>query len=82
MDGTTTEVIRAVTTALVGVYLLSGCVIGWFLKATVGPLLRVVLLFAALSMIEGGLVSDVAGISLVLLVFCGQKIEQKKLTAT
>ena len=82
MDGTTAEVIRAVVTALVGVYLLSGCVIGWFLKATVGPLLRVVLLFAALSMIEGGLVSDLAGVSLVLLVFFGQKIEQRKLTAT
>jgi TRAP transporter 4TM/12TM fusion protein len=82
MDGTTAEVIRAVVTALVGVYLLSGCVIGWFLKATVGPLLRVVLLFAALSMIEGGLVSDLAGVSLVLLVFFGQKIEQKKLKAT
>lgn len=82
MDGTTAEVIRAVVTALVGVYLLSGCVIGWFLKATVGPLLRVVLLFAALSMIEGGLVSDLAGVSLVLLVFFGQKIEQRKLKAT
>jgi hypothetical protein len=33
-------------------------------------------------MIEGGLVSDVAGISLLLLVFFGQKIEQKKLMAT
>lgn len=82
MDGTTAEVIRAVVTALVGVYLLSGCVIGWFLKATVGSLLRVVLLFAALSMIEGGLVSDLAGVSLVLLVFFGQKIEQRKLKAT
>ena len=82
MDGTTAEVIRAVVTALVGVYLLSGCVIVWFLKATVGPLLRVVLLFAALSMIEGGLVSDLAGVSLVLLVFFGQKIEQRNLTPT
>jgi TRAP-type uncharacterized transport system fused permease subunit len=78
MDGTTPEILRAVVTALVGVYLLSASVVGWLLKAKVSPIMRVVLLVAALSMIEGGLVSDLIGISLTALVLVAQRIATKK----
>ena len=78
MDGSTTEILRAVLTALVGVYLLSASVVGWLLKAKVNPVMRVVLLAAALSMIEGGLVSDLIGLGLTALVLVAQRIATKK----
>ncbi|UFS56716.1 TRAP transporter permease [Comamonadaceae bacterium M7527] len=78
MDGSTTEILRAVVTALIGVYLLSASVVGWLLKAKVNPVMRVVLLAAALSMIEGGLVSDLIGLGLTALVLVAQRIATKK----
>ena len=62
MDGSVTEIIRAVVTAGFGVFLLAAAVQGWVMGAASVWYLRIVLLIAALMMIEGGLVTDLLGL--------------------
>ena len=65
MDGGWLEVTRAALTATIGVYLLSAAVQGWFMGARTAWFIRLMLLGAALTMIEGGLMTDLVGIVLV-----------------
>lgn len=81
MDGSVPEIVRAVITAMVGVYLLSTSVIGWFYRAKVGAPLRAVLMLAALSMIAGSVVSDLVGIGLTVFVLFAQKWLEKRQVA-
>ena len=55
-------------TACVGVYLLSAAVVGWF-GGRAGAALRIALLVAALLMIAGGLLTDVAGLALAAAIW-------------
>ncbi|EAR10021.1 TRAP transporter permease [Reinekea blandensis] len=73
MDGDVLSVARALATALVGVYLLSAGVQAWFLRYAAPWYLRVLLVIAAFLMIEGGLVTDVAGISAGVIAYLVQK---------
>jgi TRAP transporter 4TM/12TM fusion protein len=74
MDGTWFEVIRAAITATFGVFLLSAGVQGWFIGGRAAWFLRVGLVFAALAMIEGGIVTDLIGIGVAVGVFFIQKV--------
>ncbi|MDG3042715.1 TRAP transporter permease [Roseicyclus marinus] len=74
MDGTWFEVIRAGITATVGVFLLSAGVQGWFMGGPSAWFLRVGLIIAALFMIEGGLVTDLAGVGVAGGVYLIQRI--------
>ncbi len=74
MDGTWLEIGRAGLTALIGVFLLSSGMQGWFVGSAMAWFLRVGLVIAALFMIEGGLISDVIGGGITLAVFFVQKI--------
>jgi TRAP transporter 4TM/12TM fusion protein len=74
MDGTWLEVIRAAITAMIGVALLSAGVQGWFIGGRAAWFLRVALFAAALLMIEGGLVTDLAGIAIAAGVYAVQKV--------
>ena len=74
MDGTTLEIIRAGATAIVGVFLLSAGVQGWFMGHRSVWFLRVALAIAALFMIEGGLVTDLIGVGAAVAVFFVQKV--------
>ncbi len=65
MEGEWLTIARNCVTALVGVYLLSAAVQGFF-QAKVGVLIRLALLAAALLMISGGFITDVAGIALAV----------------
>lgn len=65
MDGAWFEIARAAVSATVGVYLLSSGVQGWFLGARSGWITRIALIGAALALIEGGILSDLAGVALV-----------------
>ena len=60
-DGTWFEIGRALLTASIGVCLLSGAVQGFFFTGRLPQVSRVMLLIAALFLIEGGLISDVIG---------------------
>ncbi|MEO1092777.1 MAG: TRAP transporter fused permease subunit [Pseudomonadota bacterium] len=61
LDGAPLEVLRVLTTASIGVYLLAGAVQGWLLDR-LNFAERGIALVAALCMISGGLVTDLAGL--------------------
>ena len=73
MDGTWIEVVRAGLTAVLGVFLLSGGVQGWFMGGRTAWFIRLGLVIAALLMIEGGLVTDIIGIALTGTLFIVQR---------
>ncbi len=70
---------RALVTALFGVYLLSGGVLGWFANVSASWIARLLLIGAALLMIEGGLVSDMMGIGLAVVAFLMQRQRKVRL---
>ena len=74
MQGEWGEIMRACVTALVGVYLLSTGIQGWFLGKHVPWFLRVGLVLAALLMIEGGLVTGLTGLVLVGVIYVAQRL--------
>jgi TRAP-type uncharacterized transport system, fused permease components len=78
MDGSTFEVLRAGLTAIVGVFLLSSAVQGWFIVARVVWFLRILLTIAALTMIEGGLMTDLIGVGLGAAAFVIQRTFKPK----
>lgn len=62
MQGAWIDILHIVISALLGIYLLSSAVQGWFFGLLAWPL-RLVLLAAALSMIDGGWLTDGIGIA-------------------
>ncbi len=74
MDGSTVEILRAGATAIFGVFLLSSGVQGWFVGKMAAWFIRAGLIFAALFMIEGGLITDLIGIGAALAMFLVQKV--------
>ena len=73
MDAGWFDIARALITALFGVYMLSGGVLGWFARASAGVITRLLLIGAALLMIEGGLWTDLSGIALAVVAFLAQR---------
>ncbi len=78
MDGGTFEIARAFITAVAGVYLLSSGMQGWFVERPVVWFNRVLLIVAALFLIEGGLITDLIGAGITLTVFFIQRIVKPK----
>ncbi len=74
MEGSTLEVLRAAVTATLGVFLLSAGVQGWFMGRRSAWFIRPVVLAAALFMIEGGLMSDLIGVSVAVGVYAVQRL--------
>lgn len=79
MDAGWFEIARALVTATFGVYLLSGGVLGWFGQVSASWTSRIMLIAAALLMIEGGLWTDLTGVGLALVVFVIQKQRRARL---
>ncbi|MEO0990274.1 MAG: TRAP transporter large permease subunit, partial [Pseudomonadota bacterium] len=73
MDGAWYEIIQAGVTAVIGVFLLSSGVQGWFIGGRAAWYLRLIILVAALCMIQGGLLTDIAGIALAAGVYFIQR---------
>ncbi|MFD0915447.1 TRAP transporter permease [Pseudahrensia aquimaris] len=78
MDGTNMEILRAFITAVIGVYLLSAGVQGWFLERKAVWFSRAILIAAAFFLIEGGLRTDLIGGGLAALVFFIQRVIKPK----
>ena len=78
MDGSVIEIGRALITAVLGVFLLSAGVQGWFMGTHTVWFLRLALIIAALFMIEGGVISDIIGVGLVAGIFFIQKVFKPK----
>ncbi len=72
MQGEWYEILHVAATALLGIFLLASAVQAW-LFGLLGPALRVVLLVAAVAMIQGGWISDIIGLAVGGLVFAVQK---------
>lgn len=73
MDASWLSIIQAAITAIVGVFLLSAGVQGWFVARRAAWFIRLALITAALFMIEGGLTSDAIGIAIAAAAFAIQK---------
>ena len=74
MDGSWFDVIRAGATAVVGVFLLSGGVQGWFVGARSAWFVRLAQIAAALFLIAGGLMTDVIGAAIAVAAYLVQKL--------
>ncbi len=74
LEGTTFEIARALATAVAGVYLLSAGMQGWFVGGPVVWFNRIILVVAALFLIEGGLVTDLIGAGLAATSFFIQRV--------
>lgn len=72
MQGTWLEIAHVVATAGLGIYLLSSTVQGWFF-GQLSVVLRILLMLAALGMIEGGWITDGIGLGTAVLVWALQK---------
>ncbi|PHQ24566.1 C4-dicarboxylate ABC transporter permease [Marinobacter guineae] len=81
MDGDWFVIARALVTATFGVYLLSGGVLGWFGKVNAGWPVRIMLIVSALLMIEGGLWTDLAGVTLAVVSFLVQRQRRLRVAA-
>jgi len=73
MEGAWLDVVRAAATAVVGVFLLSAAVQGWFMGGRSAWFIRLGVLVAALFMIEGGGATDVIGVGIAAAMFGIQK---------
>jgi TRAP transporter 4TM/12TM fusion protein len=80
MDADVFPIIRALITALVGVYLLSSAVQAWFLSYSAPWYLRILLITAAFMMIEGGLYTDIAGVAAGVIAYFVQKFINNRIT--
>jgi TRAP-type uncharacterized transport system fused permease subunit len=72
MQGSWFEIVHVVISALLGIYLLSSAVQGWFFGLLAWPV-RIVLLAAALSMIAQGWATDLLGLGAAVTVWLIQK---------
>ncbi|RVV97223.1 TRAP transporter permease [Mesobaculum littorinae] len=82
MDGTWFEIIRAGITSIIGVYLLSAGVQGWFVLGRASYVTRGLLVLAALSLIEGGVLSDLLGVALVAAAYAIHRLSDATISAT
>lgn len=78
MDGTYLQIGQALVTAVVGVFLLSSGVQGWFLGRAAVWFLRALLIVAALFMISGGLITDLIGIGVAVGTLFIQRVLKPK----
>ncbi|MFH1757003.1 MAG: DUF3394 domain-containing protein, partial [Pseudomonadota bacterium] len=76
--GSPTMVLGSVITAIVGVVMLAGGMIGWFLRET-NIMERIMLLAGSIALIKPGIYTDILGLILLALVIVSQKLRKKSL---
>jgi TRAP-type uncharacterized transport system fused permease subunit len=74
MEGSWFEVTRAAITAVVGIFLLSSGVQGWFSGARCAWFLRIALIVSAVLLIKGGWLTDGLGVAGAVAVYAIQKV--------
>lgn len=77
VDATPVAMTQAVITALIGVFLLAMCTIGFY-RAPMAWWMRLIALGGALGLLVPGTVSDAAGLSVLALIFLFQTAKAKK----
>jgi len=81
IDAQPLPMIQAIITALIGVFLLAMCTIGFF-KAPMAWYLRIGALAGALGLLIPGTLSDLFGLAVLALIFMVQTAKAKKLIAS
>jgi TRAP transporter 4TM/12TM fusion protein len=81
MQGSWDQILRVALTASVGIYLLAAAVQGWFLNDRANLIQRGLLLVAALAMIAGGWMTDLAGVGIGALVLVWQLLAARRLAS-
>ena len=74
LDGTTVEIVRAAITAIAGIFLLSAGVQGWLLGGRAPWMSQILLIAAALFLIEGALLTDAAGVAIAGAALAWQRL--------
>src|SRR5690625_1553761 len=69
MIGSTLEIIIATITAIIGVFALATAVEGWFWGSQSMIITRFILLLSSITLIVPGLMSDIIGITLIIIAF-------------
>jgi len=82
MEGSTFEIIRAAITAIVGVFLLSSGVQGWFMGSRTAWFMSLALLVSAILLIKGGWLTDGLGVGLAVAIYFVQKLFKPSPDAT
>jgi TRAP-type uncharacterized transport system fused permease subunit len=77
MIGAGWKIIVATITASVGIYFLAAMVQGWFAGINTNLLVRVLLLAAALTLINAGLVTDMIAIGIATVAVVIQRLKKK-----
>jgi TRAP transporter 4TM/12TM fusion protein len=65
--GSSTKIVLATVSSMIGVIALAGSVVGWFARKT-GTIERVLLMIAALTLIKPGIYTDLVGLGLLAVV--------------
>jgi len=78
IDAKPFPMIQAIITALIGVFLLAMCTIGFF-KVTMPWYLRILAFAGALGLLIPGTVSDLFGLAVLALIYALQSLQWKKL---
>lgn len=77
MMGAGWKILLATITASVGIYFLAAMVQGWFAGSKTNLLVRILLLAAALTLINAGLVSDLIAIGIAAIAVVIQRLKSK-----
>jgi TRAP transporter 4TM/12TM fusion protein len=72
-----TQMIQAVITALIGVFLLAMCTIGFF-KSRMHWILRIIAFVGALALLDPGTLTDIIGLTILVLIYVVQTIKAKR----
>ncbi|WP_417208524.1 TRAP transporter permease [Antarctobacter sp.] len=72
LQGDWVDTAHVLVSALLGIYLLSSGIIGWFF-GRIGWVPRILLIAAALGMLDAGLVTDLVGLTIAVVLFLYQK---------
>jgi len=75
--GSPTMVLSSLITAVVGVVMLAGGMIGWFLRET-NIMERIMLLGGSIALIKPGIYTDLIGLILLAVVIASQKFRKKR----
>ena len=75
--GSPTMVLSSVITAVVGVVMLAGGMIGWFIRET-NIMERIMLLAGSIALIKPGIYTDILGVILLAVVIVSQKLRKKR----
>lgn len=76
-SGSAATIVLAIITATIGIYILAAAVQGWFFKKAASWYSRIILLSSALLFMLSGIITDLIGLGLVILVIVIQKYINK-----